>query len=36
MSGVCGGAKGVLLRVCRFNAKVGGDVAVVVESNNDV
>ena len=36
MPGVCGGAKEVLMRVCRFNVKVDGDAVVVVESNSDV
>ena len=36
VSGVCGGAKEVLVRVCWFNVKFGGDAVVVVESNNDV
>ena len=36
MSGVCGGAEEVLVRVCRFDVKVGGDAVVVVKRNSDV
>ena len=36
MSGVCGGAEEVLVRVCRFDVKVSGDAVVVVERNSDI
>ena len=36
MSRVCGGAEEVLVRVCRFDVKVGGDAVVVVKCDGDV
>ena len=36
MSGVCVGAVEVLVRVFRFDVKVGGDAVVVVKRNSNV